>query len=69
MMLDDLPPFMTVGQAAKALQLGLHVMMFSDNVSIEEEIPLKRYACDHDLLVMGRPPAHVAVEREVLGDK
>lgn len=40
-------------EARKALQLGLHVMMFSDNVSIEEEIPLKRYACDHDLLVMG----------------
>ena len=40
-------------EARKALQLGLHVMMFSDNVSIEEEIPLKRYACDHDLLFMG----------------
>jgi FdrA protein len=28
-------------------------MMFSDNVSMEEEIPLKHYARDHDLLVMG----------------
>lgn len=41
------------GEARKALQLGLHVMMFSDNVSMEEEIPLKQYARDHDLLVMG----------------
>jgi FdrA protein len=40
-------------EARKALQLGLHVMMFSDNVSMEEEIPLKQYAREHDLLVMG----------------
>lgn len=40
-------------EARKALQLGLHVMMFSDNVSMQEEIPLKQYARDHDLLVMG----------------
>ena len=40
-------------EARKALQLGLHVMMFSDNVSMEEEIPLKQYARGHDLLVMG----------------
>src|SRR5687767_9959481 len=40
-------------EARKALQLGLHVMIFSDNVSMEEEIPLKQYAREHDLLVMG----------------
>ena len=40
-------------EARKALQLGLHVMMFSDNVSIEQEIPLKQYAREHDLLMMG----------------
>ncbi|MDQ2690969.1 MAG: hypothetical protein M3Y68_02940, partial [Chloroflexota bacterium] len=40
-------------EARKALQLGLHVMMFSDNVSLEEEIPLKQYARQHNLLVMG----------------
>ena len=40
-------------EARKALQLGLHVMMFSDNVSMEEEIPLKQYAREHNLLVMG----------------
>ncbi len=40
-------------EARKALQLGLHVMMFSDNVSMEAEIPLKQYANEHNLLVMG----------------
>lgn len=40
-------------EARKALQLGLHVMMFSDNVSMEEEISLKQYARAHNLLVMG----------------
>ncbi len=40
-------------EARKAIQLGLHVMIFSDNVSMEEEIPLKQYAREHNLLVMG----------------
>src|SRR5215469_16740026 len=40
-------------EAMKALRFGLNVMMFSDNVSVEEEIELKRYARAHDLIVMG----------------
>jgi succinyl-CoA synthetase alpha subunit len=40
-------------EAMKALRLGLNVMMFSDNVSVEEEIELKHYARAHDLIVMG----------------
>lgn len=40
-------------EALKALRLGLHVMIFSDNVRIEEEAMLKQYAREHDLLVMG----------------
>jgi FdrA protein len=40
-------------EAWKALRLGLNVMLFSDNVALEAEIALKRYARDHDLLVMG----------------
>ena len=31
-------------EAMKALQAGLHVMLFSDNVSLETEIELKRFA-------------------------
>ncbi len=40
-------------EAMKALNSGLHVMLFSDNVSIEEEIELKKYALSKNLLVMG----------------
>src|SRR5215469_721909 len=40
-------------EAMKALRFGLNVMIFSDNVSVEEEIDLKRYARAHDLIVMG----------------
>ncbi len=40
-------------EAMKALEHGLHVMLFSDNVSIEKEIELKKYARDNGLLVMG----------------
>lgn len=41
------------GEAWDALQRGLHVLLFSDNVSLEDEIRLKRYARDHGLLLMG----------------
>ena len=40
-------------EAFKALRLGLNVMLFSDNVPIETEVALKRYALAHDLMVMG----------------
>ncbi|OCA88128.1 FdrA family protein [Bacillus sp. FJAT-27225] len=40
-------------EAKKALENNLHVMLFSDNVSIEEEIELKNFAHDNGLLLMG----------------
>lgn len=40
-------------EARKALRKGLHVMMFSDNVSIADEVSLKHEARDLGLLVMG----------------
>ena len=40
-------------EAFKALDEDMHVMMFSDNVSVEDEIALKDYAIQKDLLVMG----------------
>ena len=40
-------------EALKALHLGLDVMLFSDNVSGEDEVALKRYARSRGLLVMG----------------
>ncbi|MDP8313544.1 MAG: acyl-CoA synthetase FdrA [Candidatus Celaenobacter antarcticus] len=40
-------------EAMKALKKGLHVMIFSDNVSLDDEIKLKKYAREKDLFVMG----------------
>ncbi len=40
-------------EAFKALRLGLNVMLFSDNVELHDEIALKRFARDRDLIVMG----------------
>ncbi|MEX1143490.1 MAG: acyl-CoA synthetase FdrA [Anaerolineales bacterium] len=39
--------------ADEALELGKHVFLYSDNVSLEEEIELKRKAAGKNLLVMG----------------
>src|SRR5688500_7783651 len=40
-------------EAHKALSAGLHVLLFSDNVSLEEEVELKERAEAEGLLVMG----------------
>jgi FdrA protein len=40
-------------EAWEALRNGLHVLLFSDNVSILDEVALKRYAADQGLLMMG----------------
>ncbi|HGY4723500.1 TPA: acyl-CoA synthetase FdrA [Citrobacter amalonaticus] len=41
------------GEAMKALQNGLNVMLFSDNVPEDEERAIKEYAAGQGLLVMG----------------
>ncbi|MGC4111196.1 MAG: FdrA family protein [Nocardioides sp.] len=40
-------------EAMDALEAGCDVMVFSDNVPVEQELALKRFASDRDLLVMG----------------
>jgi FdrA protein len=40
-------------EARSALERGLHVLVFSDNVPLEEEIALKQLARDKGLLLMG----------------
>ena len=40
-------------EAREALLAGLHVLLFSDNVSLEQEIALKKLAVQRNLLVMG----------------
>jgi FdrA protein len=47
------PGAYAAGEALKALKLGLHVFLFSDNVPPEEELLLKLEAGRRGLLVMG----------------
>jgi len=51
--LISVPGTYAVREARHALQRGLHVFLFSDNVSIEDEIALKEEAIRRDLLMMG----------------
>ena len=44
-------------EASKALDAGMNVFLFSDNVSIEDEIRVKKRASERRLLVMGRTAA------------
>ncbi len=51
--LISVPGDYAAAEAMKALALGLHVMLFSDNVSIEDERAIKTAARARNLLVMG----------------
>ena len=49
----SVPGEYAAGEAKKALEAGLNVFLFSDNVSIEDELELKQFAVAQGLLVMG----------------
>lgn len=49
----SLPGEFASREVKKALNKGLHVMLFSDNVSVESEIELKNLAKEKGLLMMG----------------
>ncbi len=51
--LISVPGAFAAAEGRKALRRGLNVLMFSDNVSIEDELALKREARDLGLLMMG----------------
>ena len=51
--LISVPGDYAAAEALKALALGLHVMLFSDNVSVADERTIKTFARSKDLLVMG----------------
>jgi FdrA protein len=51
--LISVPGAFAAQEARHALERGLNVMVFSDNVSIEDEVALKRLAKERGLLVMG----------------
>lgn len=54
-------------EAWEALTRGLHVLLFSDNVSLEDEIALKKYARDHGLLLMGAGAGTAILNNVALG--
>lgn len=47
------PGLYATAEALKALKRGLHVFLFSDNVTVADEVELKRLAVKKHLLVMG----------------
>jgi len=51
--LVSVPGRYAAGVAREALDLGRHVFLYSDNVSLEDEVALKRRAREKGLLVMG----------------
>ncbi|MCI0547905.1 MAG: hypothetical protein L0027_11565, partial [Candidatus Rokubacteria bacterium] len=51
--LVSVPGEFAAAEARKALVRGLHVMLFSDHVSLETEVELKRLALERGLLLMG----------------
>lgn len=52
-LLVSVPGRFAAGVARQGLDLGRHVFLYSDNVSLEDEIALKRTAAEKGLLVMG----------------
>ncbi|MDQ5823092.1 MAG: acyl-CoA synthetase FdrA [Chloroflexota bacterium] len=53
LVLISTPGIYAAAEARKALLHGKHVMVFSDNVSIEDEVALKGLAAERGLLLMG----------------
>jgi FdrA protein len=51
--LISVPGAFAAAEALKALRAGLHVMLFSDNVTLDDEVTLKRVASSKGLLLMG----------------
>ena len=56
----SVPGQYAAAQAWDALRAGLHVLLFSDHVAVEDEIALKQFARQHGLLLMG-PGAGTAI--------
>jgi len=65
--LISVPGQWAVAEARSALRRGLHVMLFSDNVPVEDEIALKREALDAGCLLMGPDCGTAIVNGVALG--
>jgi len=51
--LISVPGRYAAGVSREALRLGKHVFLYSDNVTVDEELDLKKAGADNGLLVMG----------------
>ncbi len=49
----SIPGRYAAAEARRALEAGLHVFLFSDNVALDDEIALKQRAAERGLLMMG----------------
>jgi FdrA protein len=65
--LISVPGEYAAAEAAKALGRGLNVMLFSDNVSLGDEVALKRRAAERGLLLMGPDCGTAIVDGVPLG--
>lgn len=54
-------------EALKALRNDLHVFLFSDNVSVEDEIELKDFAIERGLLMMGPDCGTAIINNRAVG--
>lgn len=67
LVLISTPGEYAAAEAEKALRLGLNVMMFSDNVALDDEVRLKALAASKDLILMGPDCGTAIVDGVPLG--
>jgi len=67
LVLISVPGIHAAREARQALQRGLHVMLFSDNVTVEDEIALKEDAISRGLLMMGPDCGTAIINGAALG--
>ena len=65
--LISVPGKYAAAEARRALERGLHVMLFSDNVSLDDEIALKRLGREKGLLVLGPDCGTAVINGAALG--
>lgn len=65
--LISVPGAFAAAEGRKALARGLNVLMFSDNVPVEEEVALKELARDRGLLMMGPDCGTAIINGTALG--
>jgi len=67
LILISVPGRYAAREARRALALGRHVMVFSDNVPIDEEVALKKEALERGLLLMGPDCGTAIINGKPLG--